>query len=51
MHEIDHLNGILFIDHIKDDPTAFYRMDENGNLQPVDYTSEIQNNPNLFPEE
>jgi len=51
MHEIDHLNGILFIDHIKDDETAFYRLDENGNLQPVDYNAEIKDNPNLFPEE
>ena len=51
MHEIDHLNGILFIDHIKDDETAFYRLDENGDLRPVDYNAEIKNNTNLFPEE
>lgn len=51
MHEIDHLNGILFIDHIKDDPTAFYRLDEKGNLQPVDYDKEIKDNPELFPDE
>ena len=51
MHEIDHLNGILFIDHIKDDETAFYRLDENGDLKPVDYDTEIKNNTNLFPEE
>lgn len=51
MHEIDHLNGILFIDHIQDDPTAFYRMDSDGNLQPVDYDSEIRNNPELFPDD
>lgn len=52
MHEIDHLNGILFIDHIKDNPSAFYRMNDKGDLEPItDYTSEIQNNPDLFPEE
>ncbi len=52
MHEIDHLNGILFIDHIKDDSKAFYRMDDNGDLQPVqDYASEIANNPELFPDD
>lgn len=52
MHEIDHLNGILFIDHIKDDPEAFYRMNDKGDLEPVkDYENEIRNNPNLFPEE
>lgn len=52
MHEIDHLNGILFIDHIKDNPSAFYRMNDKGDLEPItDYASEIQNNPDLFPEE
>lgn len=51
MHEIDHLNGILFIDHIKDDETAFYRLNENGDLRPVNYNAEIKNNTNLFPEE
>lgn len=51
MHEIDHLNGILFIDHIKDDREAFYKLDENGDLQPVDYDKYIKNNQTLFPEE
>lgn len=51
MHEIDHLNGILFIDHIKDDPEAFYRLDQDGKMQPLDYETEVKNNPNLFPEE
>ncbi len=51
LHEIDHLNGILFIDHIRDDKNAFYRLDDKGELQPVDYDTEIKNNTNLFPEE
>lgn len=51
MHEIDHLNGILFIDHIRDDKDAFYRLDDKGDLQPVDYDSEIKNNTSLFPED
>lgn len=51
MHEIDHLNGILFIDHIRDDKDAFYRLDDKGDLQPVDYDTEIKNNTNLFPDE
>lgn len=52
MHEIDHLNGILFIDHIRDDSQAFYRMDDRGDLQPVtDYETEIKNNKNLFPDD
>ncbi len=52
MHEIDHLDGILFIDHIRDDATAFYRMDDQGKLNPVtDYENEIKHNRELFPEE
>lgn len=51
MHEIDHLNGILFIDHIRDDQDAFYRLDDKGDLQPVDYDSEIKDNTDLFPDE
>ena len=51
LHEIDHLDGVLFIDHIRDDKKAFYRLDENGELQPVDYDSEIKDNTDLFPED
>ncbi len=36
-HEIDHTNGIVFIDHIKDDPDAFYRLKEDGKLEKLDY--------------
>jgi peptide deformylase len=32
-HEIDHNNGVLFIDHIKDDD--FLRLDESGELIPL----------------
>ena len=52
LHEIDHLDGILFIDHIKDDPTAFSRMNNKGDLVPIeDYDSEIANNTDLFPDD
>lgn len=51
MHEIDHLDGILFIDHIRDDKDAFYRLDDKGDLQPIDYDTEIKNNTSLFPED
>ena len=51
LHEIDHLDGVLFIDHIKDEKDAFYRMDENGDLKPIDYDKEIKNNKELFPDE
>ena len=52
LHEIDHLNGILFIDHIKDDPKAFYRMNSKGDLEPVkDYEKEIRDNDKLWGKE
>ena len=51
LHEIDHLDGILFIDHIKDVKDAFYEMDAKGNLVPVDYDTKIANNKKLWGEE
>ena len=51
LHEIDHLNGILFIDHIKGAKDAFYRLNNKGDLEPVDYDKEIANNKELFPDE
>ncbi|MBQ9029407.1 peptide deformylase [Candidatus Saccharibacteria bacterium] len=51
-HEIDHLNGILFIDHIKDDKDAWYYIDdEDGELKPVKDFSEIENNKDLWPDD
>jgi len=51
LHEIDHLNGILFIDHIKDEKDAFYELDKKGDLIPLDYDEHIKNNKTLFPDE
>lgn len=51
LHEIDHLNGILFIDHIKDDKNAFYEMNDKGDLVPVDYDKKIRDNKELWGEE
>ena len=52
LHEIDHLNGILFIDHIRDKADAFYYMDDKGELLPVeDYEKEVKNNVKLWGEE
>ena len=51
LHEIDHLDGVLFIDHIKNDKDAFYKMDDKGDLVPVDYEKEIKDNPKLWGEE
>ena len=47
-HEIDHCNGIVFIDHIRDDTSAFYQLDEKGELQPVDYDEHIKTNRILW---
>lgn len=47
-HEIDHTNGIVFIDHIKDDHDAFFRLAENGELHAVDYDTEIADNAELW---
>jgi peptide deformylase len=47
-HEIDHTNGIVFIDHIKDNPEAFYRLQEDGNLEAQDYDKEIKDNKQLW---
>ena len=46
-HEIDHTNGIVFIDHIKDDPEAFYQLKDDGKLEPVAY-DDIQKNTILW---
>ena len=36
-HEIDHTNGVLFIDHIKGQPDLFYHLKKDGKLEPTDY--------------
>ncbi|MFO0882531.1 MAG: peptide deformylase [Candidatus Saccharimonadales bacterium] len=40
-HEIDHTNGIVFIDHIKDDPEAFFTLGSDGHLNALDYEQSI----------
>ncbi|HEY1085106.1 MAG TPA: peptide deformylase [Candidatus Saccharimonadales bacterium] len=47
-HEIDHTNGICFIDHIKDQTNAFYTLDDKGELQPLDYDEVIKDNSKLW---
>ena len=51
LHEIDHLDGVLFIDHIKDERNAFYKMNDKGELVAVNYEKEIAGNPKLWGEE
>lgn len=36
-HEIDHTTGILFIDKIKNDPKAFYKLTDDGKLKAMEY--------------
>ena len=47
-HEIDHVNGIVFIDHIRDQTDAFYKLDDEGELQPLDYEKHIKNSEVLW---
>ena len=49
-HEIDHTNGTVFIDHIKDVPEAFFRLQADGKLEPLDYDKDIRNNKKLWAE-
>lgn len=47
-HEVDHTNGILFIDHIKDQTDAFYKLNAEGELDPLDYEKYIATNHILW---
>lgn len=47
-HEIDHTNGKVFLDHIKDASEAFYTLNKEGNLQQLDYEKDIKSNKLLW---
>lgn len=47
-HEIDHTNGIVFIDHIKDNPDAFFHLGVDGGLEKIDYDAAIKHNKTLW---
>lgn len=47
-HEIDHTNGKMFIDHIKNKSQAFYRLTGDGKLEPLNYARDIKGNPDLW---
>jgi peptide deformylase len=47
-HEIDHTNGILFIDHIKGKEEAFFRLNKAGELESLDYDKNIRDNSILW---
>lgn len=44
-HEIDHTKGVVFVDHIKDNEDAFYRLEKNGELTKLTYDKDIKNSP------
>lgn len=47
-HEVDHTKGVVFIDHIRDNPEAFYRLGKDGKLEVLDYEKDIRNNSLLW---
>lgn len=38
-HEIDHTNGICFVDHIDQNKEAFFTLNDKGELEPTSYES------------
>lgn len=47
-HEVDHTHGVVFIDYIKDQPEAFFKLDDEGKLNPMDYDNEVKANNFLW---
>ncbi|HET7641762.1 MAG TPA: peptide deformylase [Ktedonobacteraceae bacterium] len=47
-HEIDHTNGIVFIDHIKDNKKAFFHLDSDGHLESINYDKDIKHSRILW---
>ncbi|MDX1766251.1 MAG: peptide deformylase, partial [Candidatus Saccharimonadales bacterium] len=49
-HEIDHTNGKLFVDHIKDNPDAFYHLSKEGKLEKIKPEDVEKASKTLWPE-
>jgi peptide deformylase len=47
-HEVDHTNGVLFVDRIKDQVHAFYTLNDKGELEPLNYETHIATNSILW---
>lgn len=47
-HEVDHTNGMVFIDHIKDNPAAFFKLTDEGKLEVLDYEKDVRDNSLLW---
>src|SRR3989344_8442752 len=41
-HEIDHTNGKVFVDHIKNNSAAFFKLQEDGHLTELDYEKDVR---------
>jgi peptide deformylase len=41
-HEIDHTNGICFVDHIADQKKSFFILTDKGDLEPYSYEKVVQ---------
>ena len=47
-HEIDHTYGKLFIDHIKNENEAFFKLMPDGKLKQLDYEKDVEKNSILW---
>lgn len=47
-HEVDHTNGKVFVDHIKDNPEAFYNLSDDGHLMKLEYEKDVKDNRLLW---
>jgi peptide deformylase len=47
-HEIDHTNGIVFIDHIKEIEDAYFKLTNEGKLESLDYDKHVKNSKTLW---
>ena len=47
-HEIDHTDGKLFIDHIKNENEAFFKLMPDGKLKQLDYEKDVEKNSILW---
>ena len=50
-HEVDHTNGIVFVDHIKNVKDAFFVLNKEGKLEQLDYEKDIKTNADLWTED
>lgn len=47
-HEIDHTNGVVFIDHIKENPEAFFTLGADGHLEQLNYEADVKDSDILW---